>query len=195
MLAPKETEKRRCVPAMPICTHRGNQCGTTGILRPRRGSSFSMSQWGAPSIFLATLLTRRCSLRSAKTKATDGVSPRSPRCCHWKAIRRYDTRWHPPPISCHSPQQVPITRQGDIDLQRTCRCVCNRVHCRSWCTFNDRQHRDLLGEITPLLSHTAASCQLDGTLRESQPKEVADGSRANPANDLPDATTHSHGDQ
>ena len=31
--------------------------------------------------------------------------------------------------------------------------------------------------------------QLGGTPRESQPKKVADGSRANPANDLPDATT------
>ena len=44
------------------------------------------------------------------------------------------------------------------------------------------------GGITSLLSQTAASRQLGGTPRESQPKEVADGSRANPANDLPDAT-------
>ena len=55
----------------------------------------------------------------------------------------------------------------------------------------DGQHADFethWGEITPLLSQTAAGRQLGGTPRESQPIQVADGSRANPANDLPDAT-------
>ena len=120
----------------------------------------------------------------------------------------------PPSISelTRPPQQVPITRQGGINLQRTHRRVRNRVHCRSgvaslmWINSDDhilssllsekRGHRDRQadfethsGNITPLLSQTAASRQLGGTPRESQPKEVADDSRASPANDLPDATT------
>ena len=120
----------------------------------------------------------------------------------------------PPSISelTRPPQQVPITRQGGINLQRTHRRVRNRVHCRSgvaslmWINSDDhilssllsekRGHRDRhadfethSGNITPLLSQTAAGRQLGGTPRGSQPKEVADDSRANPANDLPDATT------
>ena len=53
--------------------------------------------------------------------------------------------------------------------------------------FSDREWR--ISVIANTLSQTAAGRQLGSTPRWSQPKEVADGSRANPANDLPDATT------
>ena len=109
-------------------------------------------------------------------------------------------------------QQLPVTANGGLDSHRRHRRVRHRVHCRSGMAALMRIHsdnhdywsfglwrlgtprsacrlRDPLGEITPLLSQTAASRQLGGTPRESQPIQVADGSRANPANDLPDATT------